>query len=74
MRINGKIIHHNDCTWCNHRVVYKSNKSSGELEKCKLTWNDIKNPQDRGRRYCEHYQQKNCDCEKCNTDIPVVTY
>ena len=66
------MVHHNNCTYCKHRVVYKAKKSGGELEKCGLTWLTIKHPLARGLRYCDKYQQKNCDCEQCNLNITVV--
>ncbi len=69
-----RVIHHNDCTWCQHRIVYKRVKSSGEIERCGLTNALIKGPYERGRRLCDNYQQKECECEQCNTKITNVAY
>lgn len=69
-----RIIHHNDCTWCRHRLVYyKAIHNKNELERCALTGKTIVAPKD-GRRYCQNYQQKGCPCMACNLHIPNGIY
>lgn len=68
-----KMIHHNDCTWCIHRHVFKPNKDkSGEIETCNLSSQRIPAPRT-GGRYCERYQQENCVCQSCTLRIDPFT-
>lgn len=67
------MVHHLNCTYCKHRISYKYNKSSGEIERCTLTNALIPHP-DKNNRYCEQYQQRNCDCEKCNSKTTDVSH
>lgn len=69
-----KIIHHNDCTWCKHRIVLKPNKNKkgGELERCQFDNWMIPAPRE-GSRYCALYQQENCPCPSCTLTIPHNT-
>ena len=65
-----RIVHHNDCTWCKHRQVFKKAiEGKYELELCGLTQKKIPAPP--AIRLCEHYQQIDCSCESCNTDISI---
>lgn len=68
--VTGKLIHHNNCTYCAHRKVYKGavNKRN-ELEVCALleTFTALPHPR-AGGRFCEHYQQIGCDCNQCVPD------
>jgi hypothetical protein len=69
MIIEGRVIHHNDCTWCINRVVYKKviNRKN-ELERCGKSGRNIPHPRE-ARRYCELYQQIGCDCNSCTTSV-----
>jgi hypothetical protein len=65
----GKLIHHNDCRWCKHRYVYKGKKKGArkahDVPKCMIHNHIIPVP-GAGERYCELYQQLDCDCDACN--------
>ena len=67
----ARVIHHNDCTYCVYRMVYK-NAIEGrfELELCKLDQHQLPHPRT-GGRYCDHYQQEGCSCEECFTIVPI---
>ena len=68
----GKIIHHNDCTWCKHRIVYpKGLLAKYEVEKCAVTGKHCAHPKT-DLRYCDCYQQKGCECENCTKSVIVV--
>ena len=61
-----KVIHHNDCTWCQNRFsLKKAIKRRYELERCGLTGKSIPAPY-QGLRWCENYKQINCECEACS--------
>jgi hypothetical protein len=68
----GRIIHHNDCTWCAHRKRYpKAIDKRYELEVCSLANGLAALPEPGSpKRYCEHYLQLNCACNQC---IPTGT-
>ena len=65
---DGRIVHHNDCTYCKLRQVIEGKP---EIEYCGVTGSEIPAPR-QGERYCEHYQQKSCECARCNISIPIV--
>jgi hypothetical protein len=77
----GKLIHHNNCTWCKHRrgIQVGARRKKRELERCALTGADIPPPfmavypnsQGVPDRYCERYQQIGCPCERCMSEIVV---
>jgi len=72
----GKIIHHNDCTWCKHRIVYSRGtvNKKREVEKCAITGKYLTWP-NRNDRYCEYYQQTDCECDNCkNQNTTVQNY
>jgi hypothetical protein len=65
----GKPIHHNDCTWCRHRVSLKGAiQKKYELELCGLTEGTLLHP-NQARRFCESYQQANCGCNSCRSNV-----
>ncbi len=66
-KINGKWIHHNDCTWCQHRnkIAMKNGRKWDEMERCGKTGQPIPTISI-GGRFCDHYQQLNCDCPLCD--------
>lgn len=64
----GKVIHHNDCTYCIYRadvpLEIKRGKTIRVKEICRLTKKEIP-PPGSADRYCEHYVQKGCTCPSC---------
>lgn len=64
-KITGKPVHHDNCTYCQWRLVIKSKKGrrKSEIEKCMLSGVIIPPPM--GDRYCSEYTQEQCDCEQC---------
>jgi hypothetical protein len=73
--IRGKVIHHNDCFYCQH-VRFDLIPSTGrtvkarERETCSFTGATIPPPLSSGQRWCEKYQQKGCNCDQCAIEIP----
>jgi hypothetical protein len=67
--VRGRFIHHNNCTYCQYRQQIPAGTKSKrrELERCALTDQHIPRPfdPDGGQRYCEHYRQKGCACDRC---------
>ena len=66
--VTGKLIHHNDCSYCRHRRAYpKAIEKKYELELCDFFHGGTRPlPHPRqARRYCAHYQQIGCDCQNC---------
>jgi hypothetical protein len=66
----GKLIHHNDCSWCRHRWETTGKKPKGGRkprteEFCRLSDLRIPKPNSEGRRWCPQYQQENCPCADC---------
>ena len=60
------LIHHQLCEYCKHREVFKKAlEGKYELERCKLTGKTLPRPF-QGPRWCDRYQQINCNCEQCN--------
>jgi hypothetical protein len=67
---DGQILHHNDCTYCQHRKKYpKFFKKIYELEVCEITGVQIPAPKEHILRLCDMYQQNNCECESCTKPI-----
>ena len=67
-----RVIHHNNCTWCKHRFVWKDGpkRRQREHERCSLTGDNLPEPfKPETIRYCDNYQQVNCQCEACNLTI-----
>lgn len=64
-----RIIHHNNCTYCQYReqIPVGTKSKHRELERCALTNQQIPRPfdPDGGRRYCERYRQRGCECDRC---------
>jgi hypothetical protein len=65
----GKVVHHNDCTYCQFRAdtpVGKKGKRIFIEERCRLTNWRIPAPfSTDGIRYCPEYKQVGCECEAC---------
>lgn len=64
----GKVVHHNDCTWCQLRLQLDIGTKSKKkiVEKCLFDNHNIPHPLS-GDRYCEHYRQIGCKCNNCDT-------
>lgn len=63
----GKVIHHNNCTYC----VVKLDRNTGTKskkrvsERC-LLHNRKVAPLNTSQRYCEDYIQERCECDVCS--------
>ena len=69
---DGRVLHHNNCTYCKHRFDVKARRKGRRTmvthEICRLTNLDIPEPET-GLRLCESYQQKGCECDACSVFI-----
>jgi hypothetical protein len=68
----GKVVHHNDCTYCRFRIdmpIKKKGKRILHEERCELTdWRIPAPLSTDGIRYCPQYKQIGCDCEACGPE------
>jgi hypothetical protein len=66
---SGGVLHHNDCTYCQHRKALKGpqkgRRKPREVEFCGLTDTQIPAPNDVKLRWCNAYQQRGCTCPAC---------
>lgn len=68
---SGRVVHHNDCTYCRHRQnvpVGKKRKRIIYQERCALTGEKIAPPLTI-ERFCTSYQQIGCECDKCHGEV-----
>lgn len=58
----GKIIHHDDCTYCvlRHKKAIGTKTRKREQERCLLKADLVP-----GDRLCDAYTQVNCECDEC---------
>ena len=71
---SGRIVHHDDCTYCLHRKnvpIGKKRKRIIYQERCELTGASIAPPMTI-ERYCTSYQQIGCECDECNAEPVTV--
>jgi hypothetical protein len=65
----GQIVHHNNCTYCAHRLNTPLTARKGHKapiqERCALDQHVLPPPMS-ASRYCQFYQQNGCDCAACN--------
>lgn len=63
----GKVIHHNDCTYCvmRHQKNVGTKSRKKERESCLFTSQVVPPPNTDKPRLCERYTQTNCDCKVC---------
>ena len=71
---DGRILHHNSCTYCIHRKFtprpekLRKGRKIHYNELCGMTGEPLVNPfAGEGVRYCKKYQQVGCECELCRT-------
>ena len=69
----GQVVHHNDCTYCRHRIRVPRTKQKGavEVELCGLTRQKLALP-GTVQRFCEGYQQIDCECDQCIARIDTI--
>ena len=68
---DGRIVHHNNCTYCRLRQVIKGKP---EIEYCGVNGLEIPAPR-HGERHCEHYQQDGCASARgCNIEDYNCTF
>jgi hypothetical protein len=68
---SGRVVHHNDCTFCRNRLKVPTGAKKGvkEIERCSLTNQNIPAPYALGDRYCNRYSQIGCECDQCNGEM-----
>lgn len=66
-KVTGNPVHHNDCTYCEFRELKDFGRKSRKnfKERC-LLHNRLVVPLGTGKRLCDDYTQRNCDCPSCN--------
>lgn len=65
----GKVIHHNDCTYCEYRfqATFKKKGKKYEIERCRLHMQPV--PES---RCCSSYVQHGCACPECTTGTEML--